>query len=72
MKTDSISAQRLGRVYLGAEDCSVADLAALTGQSVNLSHYPHAADVLKNVLGYDEAKVAAMKTAGAFSAPPKK
>ena len=32
----------------------------------------HTDDVLKNVLGYDEAKIAAMKTAGAFSAPPKK
>jgi formyl-CoA transferase len=32
----------------------------------------HTDDVLKNVLGYDDAKVAAMKAAGAFSAPPKK
>ena len=32
----------------------------------------HTDDVLKNVLGYDDAKVAAMKTAGAFSVPPKK
>jgi formyl-CoA transferase len=32
----------------------------------------HTDDVLKNVLGYDEAKVSAMKAAGAFSAPPKK
>ena len=32
----------------------------------------HTDDVLKNVLGYDDAKVAAMKTAGAFSLPPKK
>ena len=32
----------------------------------------HTDDVLTNVLGYDAAKVAALKTAGAFSAPPKK
>ena len=32
----------------------------------------HTDDVLKNVLGYDDAKVAAMKSAGAFSLPPKK
>ena len=32
----------------------------------------HTDDVLTNVLGYDTAKVAALKTAGAFSAPPKK
>ena len=32
----------------------------------------HNDDVLKNVLGYDSAKVEAMKAAGAFSAPPKK
>ena len=32
----------------------------------------HTDDVLKNVLGYDDAKVAAMKAAGAFSSPPKK
>jgi formyl-CoA transferase len=31
----------------------------------------HNDDVLKNVLGYDDAKVNAMKTAGAFTAPPK-
>jgi ectoine hydroxylase-related dioxygenase (phytanoyl-CoA dioxygenase family) len=53
MKTDSISAKRLGRVYLSAEDCSVEDLAALTGRQVNLAHYPHAADAQKNVLIYD-------------------
>ena len=32
----------------------------------------HTDEVLKNVLGYDDAKVAAMKSAGAFSLPPKK
>ena len=32
----------------------------------------HTAEVLKEVLAYDDAKLAALKTAGAFSAPPKK
>ncbi len=32
----------------------------------------HTDDVLANVLGYDAAKIATLKTAGAFSAPPKK
>ena len=32
----------------------------------------HNDDVLKNVLGYDEARVSAMKEAGAFTVPPKK
>jgi len=32
----------------------------------------HTDEVLKEVLGYDEAKVAALKQAGAFSNPPRK
>ena len=32
----------------------------------------HTDEVLRKVLGYDDAKVAALKGAGAFSAPPKK
>ncbi|MFN0302311.1 MAG: formyl-CoA transferase [Burkholderiales bacterium] len=32
----------------------------------------HTDEVLKEVLGYDDAKVTALKSAGAFSAPPKK
>src|SRR5487761_1945595 len=32
----------------------------------------HTEEVLKQVLGYDQAKVAALKNAGAFSTPPKK
>jgi formyl-CoA transferase len=32
----------------------------------------HTDEVLKDVLGYDDAKVASLKVAGAFSAPPKK
>jgi formyl-CoA transferase len=32
----------------------------------------HTEEVLKSVLGYDDAKINSMKNAGAFSAPPKK
>ena len=32
----------------------------------------HTDEVLTQVLGYDEAKIAQLKNAGAFSAPPKK
>jgi formyl-CoA transferase len=32
----------------------------------------HTEEVLKQVLNYDDAKVDALKTAGAFSVPPKK
>ena len=32
----------------------------------------HTAEILKEVLGYDDARIAGLKSAGAFSAPPKK
>jgi len=32
----------------------------------------HTDEILREVLGYDEAKVSGLKAAGAFSAPPKK
>ena len=32
----------------------------------------HTEEVLKQVLGYDDAKVGSLKSAGAFSVPPKK
>lgn len=53
MKADSIAARRVSRVFLDADDCNVADLAALTGQTVDLADFPHATDVQKNVLIYD-------------------
>lgn len=53
MKTDSIAARRTARIYLNADDCQVADLAAHVEQPVNLADYPHAASIEKNVLIYD-------------------
>jgi len=32
----------------------------------------HTDEVLKQVLGYDDAKIASLRQAGAFAAPPKK
>ncbi len=53
MKSQFLNTHRAGHVYLNADDCNVADLAALTCQSVNLADYPHASDARKNVLIYD-------------------
>jgi formyl-CoA transferase len=32
----------------------------------------HTEEILRSVLGYDDSKISALKTAGAFSIPPKK
>jgi formyl-CoA transferase len=32
----------------------------------------HTEEILRDVLGYDEAKISGLKAAGAFSSPPKK
>jgi formyl-CoA transferase len=32
----------------------------------------HTDEILKEVLGYDEARIKSLKSAGAFSVPPKK
>lgn len=53
MKTDNVAARRTAKIFLKAEDCDVADLAALTSRSVNKADYPFATDVQKNVLIYD-------------------
>lgn len=45
--------QGTGRAYLLAEDCDVADLAALCAQETRLADYPLAAEVAKGVLLYD-------------------
>jgi formyl-CoA transferase len=48
----------------------------LSGSPARIERSPllgeHTEEVLKQVLGYDDGKVAALKQAGAFSAPPKK
>lgn len=41
------------RTYLRAEDCDVADLAALCGAATDPADYPHAVRVEKGVLIYD-------------------
>jgi ectoine hydroxylase-related dioxygenase (phytanoyl-CoA dioxygenase family) len=53
MKADAISARRAARIYLKAEDCKIADLAAFTSQTVNPLDYPFASAVEKNILIYD-------------------
>jgi ectoine hydroxylase-related dioxygenase (phytanoyl-CoA dioxygenase family) len=53
VKTDNTSARRIAKIFLKAEDCDVADLAALTSRSVSKTDYPFATDVQKNVLIYD-------------------
>ena len=53
MKTDNASVRRTVKIFLKADECDIADLAALTSRSVNKADYPFAADVQKNVLIYD-------------------
>jgi len=48
----------------------LADSPALIRRSPTLGE--HTDEVLKDVLGYDDAQVSALKSAGAFSVPPKK
>ena len=48
-----LAARRLTKIFLKADDCNVADLAALTSQTVNMADYPFAAAAEKNVLIYD-------------------
>ncbi|MFM9881679.1 MAG: formyl-CoA transferase [Burkholderiales bacterium] len=48
----------------------LSDSPAVIKRSPTLGE--HTDEVLKQVLGYDDAQVAALKSAGAFSAPPKK
>lgn len=45
--------QGTDRAYLQAEDCDVADLAALCAQETQAADYPLAAEVAKGVLLYD-------------------
>lgn len=51
MKTDA--ARRKSKIHLKADDCELAELAALTAQTVDPADFPLAAAVEKNVLIYD-------------------
>ncbi len=53
MKTDNASVRRTAKIFLKADECDIADLAALTSRSVNRADYPFAVDARKNVLIYD-------------------
>lgn len=53
MLTTDLALRRAGRVFLRAEDCDLADFAALTAQKTDRADWPLAADVQKNVLIYD-------------------
>lgn len=53
MLDKSKAAARTSRVYMRAEDASIADFAALTASETRLEDWPHAATVDRNVLIYD-------------------
>ena len=65
MLNHSTIAARTSRVYLRAEDCRVADLAALCARQTDKAEYPFAADVQKNVLIYDCAALHGVIAGGA-------
>lgn len=53
MLTKDVAVQRAGRVFRTAEDCDLAEFAALTARLTSRADWPLAADVQKNVLIYD-------------------
>jgi ectoine hydroxylase-related dioxygenase (phytanoyl-CoA dioxygenase family) len=61
MKTDNVSKQRADRVWLTEAACDLEDFRGEVERTTQLSDYPHAASVEKNVLIYDGASV--LKTA---------
>ncbi|MBB5534789.1 phytanoyl-CoA dioxygenase family protein [Rhizobium giardinii] len=61
MKTDNVSKQRADRVWLTKAACDLEDFRREVERTTQLSDYPHAASVEKNVLIYDGASV--LKTA---------
>jgi hypothetical protein len=61
MKTDNVSKQRADRVWLTEADCDLEDFRREVERTTQLSDYPHAASVEKNVLIFDGASV--LKTA---------
>jgi ectoine hydroxylase-related dioxygenase (phytanoyl-CoA dioxygenase family) len=61
MKTDNVSKQRADWVWLTEAACDLEDFRREVERTTQLSDYPHAASVEKNVLIYDGASV--LKTA---------
>ena len=59
MKTDNPVTQRTDRVWYTEAACDIDEFAALLDRKVNLSDYPHARAVEKNVVIYDSAEVIA-------------
>ncbi len=53
MQTKNPSAQRLRRGFLRADECDLAEFAALCATPTDPAEYPHAARVEKGVLVYD-------------------
>jgi ectoine hydroxylase-related dioxygenase (phytanoyl-CoA dioxygenase family) len=53
MLTADVAVQRAGRVFPRAEDCDLADFAALTARVTDPADWPLAAEVQKNVPIYD-------------------
>jgi ectoine hydroxylase-related dioxygenase (phytanoyl-CoA dioxygenase family) len=61
MKTDNVSKQRADWVWLTEAACDLEDFRREVERTTQLSDYPHAASVEKNVLIFDGARV--LKTA---------
>lgn len=60
MTSDIAQAPRTNR--LREADCSITEFAALVSQETALADYPHAAEVVKNVLIYDAAQLVRQAT----------
>lgn len=64
MKTDNILKQRADRVWLTEAQCDLEDFRTEVERETQLSDYPHAAGVEKNVLIYDGASVLKVAATG--------
>lgn len=58
MKTDSIAAQRSGRVWLTEENCELDDFKRIIDQKTTAADFPFASRIAKNVPVYDGVAVA--------------
>jgi ectoine hydroxylase-related dioxygenase (phytanoyl-CoA dioxygenase family) len=57
MKTDNAGRLRSNRTWLRSDACHLADFAALVARRTEPAAYPHAREVVSNVLVYDAADV---------------